>query len=139
MKRIIYVNWLIFCFLVNVANVASGNNETNIQNVKREIEFNEKRNTNNGEIRLISADAMNVLENGINAVDSGICSAHLKSLMDGLENRMPWAISSKNFLPFTLYYNYYTSRLFYENDSTCFLFAFDYKNCNGVNVDIICL
>lgn len=97
MKRIIHINWLIFCFLVNVA-VTSENNETNIlQNVKREIEFSEKIRNENEDVGIVNAAALNVLENGITAIGSSVCSIDLKLMINGLKTRMPWAISSKNF------------------------------------------
>lgn len=104
MKRIIYINWLIFCCLVTVA-VTSEDNETNIQNVKREIEFHEKRNENE-EVRIVNAAAMNILVNGITAVGSSVCSIDLKLMMNGLKTRMPWAISSKKifFNDFVFYF-----------------------------------
>lgn len=97
MKRIICINWMIFCFFVNV-NVASGNNknETNIQNVKREIEFNKTRNAYKENVGIVNnVVALNALENGIKAVENSVCSTDLKLMTNGLETRMPWAISSK--------------------------------------------
>lgn len=95
MKRIIYINWFIFCFLVNVASVASENTETNIQNVKREIEFNELKNENE-DVQIVNAAAMSILETGITSIGSSVCSIDLKLMMNGLKTRMPWAISSKH-------------------------------------------
>ncbi len=97
MKRKIYINWLIFCCLVKAAVASEINvNESNIQNVKREIEFNEIRNAKE-EVRIVGAAGMNAIENGIEAVGSSICSIDLKLMMNGLKTRKPWAISSKFF------------------------------------------
>lgn len=95
MKRIIYIHWLIFCFLVNVS-FASESIETNLQNVKREIEFKEIKNDNE-EPRIVNLAAINILETGIAAIGSSICSIDLKLVINGLNSREQWAISSKIF------------------------------------------
>lgn len=94
MKRIIYISWLIICLLVNVA-VAAESNATNIQNVKREIEFDEIKNENE-EVRIVNAATMSILETGITTIGGSVCSIDLKLMINGLKTRMPWAISSEN-------------------------------------------
>lgn len=114
MKRIICINWLICCCLVTVAVTSENNNETNIQNVKREIEFNEKRNENE-EVRIVNAAAMNILVNGITAVGSSVCSIDLKLMINGLKTRMPWAISSKKIFFNDFVFYFFLQFFFYEN------------------------
>lgn len=95
MKRKTYINWLILCVSVCTA-VASKNDESpvNIQNVKREIELTQLTNAN-GEARVLSAAAINALENGIGGVRSSVCSTDLKLFMNGLTTRQPWTLSSE--------------------------------------------
>lgn len=95
MKRIICINSFIFWVLVN-AVIASENNLTNTQNVKREIEFNAII-SGSEEARIIDAAAIDNLGRGIAAIGTSECSIDLKFMKNGLKSRMPWAISSKQY------------------------------------------